>query len=139
MKEQQISSGWTIPLVIIMFILWVVMLPVLMFSTGMDFKFEGSQLFAFIFYLLLVALTLYLTFSLSVVKLSDSEVICKKLLHSEKRYAFDKIGYPKTFRYNRLKFASVEMQNEDGTRSKFLILNNKALLSGEKKDAEKYC
>jgi hypothetical protein len=137
MKDQQISSGWTIPLIVIMFVFWVVMLPLLIYITGMDFKLEGSQLFAFIFYLLLVALTTYLTVSLSVVKLSGNEIICKKFFRPEKRFTFDKIGYPKTFRYKRLKFTSVEMHNDDGTKCKYLILNNKALLSGERKDAEK--
>lgn len=136
MKEKQISSGWTIPLIIIMFVFWVVMLPVLILITSMEFKLEGGQLFAAIFYLLLVALTLYLTFSLSIVKLTDSEVVCKKFLRPERKYTFDKIGYPKSFRYKRLKFTSVEMKNTNGSIDKFLILNNNAMLSGERKDAE---
>ncbi len=73
---------------------------------------------------------------LSEVKTDGTQIRFKKIFRPEKVYTFDKIGYPSSFRYKRLLFTSVIMKNSDGTREKYLILNNNAWLSGENINAE---
>ena len=86
--------------------------------------------------LIAAGLTLYLTFSLSIVKVQGEEIKFKKMFREEKSYTFDKIGDSNTFRVKRLVFTSVEMENKSGYFDKYLILNNNALLSGERINAE---
>lgn len=107
-----------------------------MLSTGREFRFEGGQLIAVVILLAFVGLTLYLAFNLSEVRLSKNEIKFKKIFGPEKVYSFDKIGYPSSFRYKRLKFTSIEMKGASEEIAKYLILNNNALLSGERIDAE---
>ncbi len=63
-------------------------------------------------------------------------ILCKKIFGAQKKYTFDQIGLPSAFRFKRLKFTSVEMEDATGEVTKYLILNNDALLSGERIDAE---
>lgn len=122
-------------MLVLMTLVWIIA-PVLMLSTGREFRFEGGQLIAVVILLAFVGLTLYLAFNLSEVRLSKNEIKFKKIFGPEKVYSFDKIGYPSSFRYKRLKFTSIEMKGASEEIAKYLILNNNALLSGERIDAE---
>lgn len=135
MEEEKVSSSWTKPMLLLMFFLWIV-LPFWFLSTTTNFKLSGGQIFAILFFVVLVGLTLYLTFSLCEVKVVGNEIRFKKIFGQENVYSFDKIGYPSSFRFKRLKFTSIEMKNQSGNVDKYLILNNDALLSGERIDAE---
>ncbi len=135
MKEKKISSTWTKPMLILMSVVWVIGIPVFLIINGIDFNNPG-HIFALIVCLLLIGITLYLTFNLTEVTLKENELIFKKIFGKEHSYAFDKIGYPSSMRFKRLKFTSVEMKQKSGDTKKYLVLNNNALLSGERIDAE---
>jgi hypothetical protein len=136
MKVKKISSGWTIPMLVLMLLLWIVGIPYLIFSTGVELKLDGGQIFALIIFLLLIGLTVYLALNLAVVTISETGINFKKIFGAEKTYSFDQIGLPSSFRFKRLKFTLVRMKDVSGGKEKFLILNNNALLSGERMDAE---
>ncbi|WP_394750555.1 hypothetical protein [Spongiimicrobium salis] len=63
-------------------------------------------------------------------------LVLKKKFRPEKKYTFDAIGYPTSFQLKTTRYITVEMKNGDGTLEKYLILNSRALLSFENKDAE---
>jgi hypothetical protein len=136
MTEKRISSNWTKPILIIMVLIWIIFLPIIIFGAGGSFNFEAGQIFAGVLYLLLMGITVYLSLYLSEVKINDKEISFKKIFRAKKTYSFDGIGHTSTFRYKRLKFTSVEMEDKNGIAERFLILNNNALLSGERIDAE---
>lgn len=135
MKEQKLSSSWTKPMLFLMIVLWIV-LPIWFLSTTENSKLGTGQIFSLVLFVVLVGLTLYLIFSLCEVKVIENEIRFKKIFGPERTYSFDKIGYPSSFRFKRLKFTSIEMKNQSGNVDNYLILNNDALLSGERIDAE---
>jgi len=136
MQEKKISSSWTKPMLVLMIIIWILFIPVLIISAGGESNSDAGVIFAGLFYLVLVGITVYLSIYLADVKVSETEISFKKLFRPKKVFTFDKITCPSAFRYKRLKFTTVEMENNDGTAEKFMILNNSALLSGERIDAE---
>lgn len=137
MTENKISSNWTIPLVILLIVFWAILIPVLIFFTGdtLDGP-DAGKIFAGIIYLIMIGVIVYLLIFLAEVKIVGDEIVFKKIFRAEKRYSFNKIGYPSSFRFKRLKFTTVKMKDNTGKEDKYLILNNNALLSGERKDAE---
>lgn len=135
MKEKRISSNWTKPMLILMTIAWIIGVSVFFVQKGIDVK-NAGHIYALIMFLIMVGITLFLAFSLSEVKLTENELRLKKIFGKEKSYSFDKIGYPSSFRFKRLKFTSVDMKEKSGDTKNYLILNNNALLSGERIDAE---
>lgn len=134
MRQGKISSGWTKPLLVIMTLLWVVF-PIVLFA-GDKFSLEGPRLLAALIAVVLIGITIYLALNLSEVVVAGDVILCKKIFGTQKKYTFDQIGLPSSFRFKRLKFTSVEMEDATGEVTKFLILNNDALLSGESIDAE---
>ena len=138
MKEIQVSSNWTKPMLVLMFLFWILGPIILYLFMFINFGFELkiNVILSLIIALVLFGLTLYLTFSLSIVKIQGGEIKFKKMFRKERSYTFDKIGYSKTFRYKRLVFISTEMKNELGDFDEYLILNNNALLSGERINAK---
>lgn len=137
MEEIRISSLWTKPLLILLTLLWVITPIVLLLSAGIPTELEFGHFAAIFVFLLLLGIALFLTFSLAEVKVLRNEIKFKKTFGDEFTYSFEKIGVPSSFRYKRMKFTSIEMIERSGITRKFLILNNNALLSGEKIDAEK--
>jgi hypothetical protein len=136
MHERKISSGWTKPMLVIMIVVWILFIPVLIFSDGGNSNSEAGVLFAGFLYVVLVGITVYLSIYLADVRVSENEINFKKMFRPKKVYTFDKIDDISSFRYKRLKFTTVEMENTDGSTEKFMIMNNSALLSGERIDAE---
>jgi hypothetical protein len=136
MEEKKISSSWTKPMLVIMIVIWILFIPLLIFSAGGEGGSEAGVYFAGILYVVLVGITVYLSIYLSDVRLSQNEIRFKKLFRPQKAYTFDKIDDISTFRYKRSKYTTVRMENNDGSIEKYIILNNSALLSGERIDAE---
>ncbi len=136
MTENKISSNWTIPLVILLLVFWVIPIPVMVFSGGIPDNPDAGKIVAGIIYLIMIGVIVYLFIFLAEVKLVGDDIVFKKMFRAEKKYSFDKIGYPSSFRFKRLKFTTVKMKDNTGKYDKYLILNNNALLSGERKDAE---
>ena len=136
MKEKKISSSWTKPFLLLITLFWVIGIPVLGIITQYEFKLEKPLVFAFLIYLALVGLIVYLIRYLSRVTVTENSIIFKKLFRPEKIFSFDGIGEPSSFTYKRIKFTSVKMTDTFGNVEKFLILNNNGLLSGERIDAE---
>lgn len=136
MNEKTISSNWTKPMLILMTVFWIILPVILLYSSGGKIQIEGTQFVAVLIYVIFVGVTIYLAFSLAKVTANDNVIVFKKIFGKEKKYTFDKIGYPKSFRYGRLKFTSIDMKEGARNSSKYLILNNNAMLSGERNDAE---
>jgi len=133
MYQGKISSSWTKPTLVLLTLLWVIF-PIVLFAKKSSFG--GPNLLALLFAIILIGITVYLAFNLTEVVVAGEQIRFKKIFGSEKSYTFDKIGLPSSFRFKRLKFTSVEMEDSNGDVAKYLILNNNALLSGEDIDAE---
>lgn len=84
-------------------------------------------MFAFAIYLLLYATEAWV---------EGDQLKMKKIFRPLQTFTYEQVGYPKSFQYKRTKYTTVHINKGGGVEEKFLIMNSKALLSFEKKDAE---
>ena len=138
MKKMQISSNWTKPMLILMYITFFVFPAGLFLLGGRSLELHFGMMIVMLLILVFGGLTIYLTFSLSTVVVYENEISFKKIFEKEKRYSFDKIIDSETFPFRRLDFVYVQMRSSPGKCDTYLILNNNALLSGEEIYAEKF-
>ncbi len=122
MKQGRISSGWTIPTVIMVVALWIILPWSLVFS-GVKALSPTHAVFGFIASLVLSGIAIYLTFSLTTAEVYGREIIFRRLFEREKSYSFGCIGQPVSFEIRGLKFTSVKMEDTSGRIEKYLILN----------------
>jgi hypothetical protein len=134
-KEAKLSSGWTNVGLYGGAFLVIVITP-LIYSILTDQKFHFGMLIAIAFYIGLTGFIIYQFLYVADAKVSTDRITLQKQFRPAKTYTFDKIGYPTSFRIKTTKYITVEMDNEDGTKEKYMIINSNAILAFENKDAE---
>lgn len=133
--EIKLSSNWTNVGLYLGTIVVILMIPVLA-KVIQEQEFHMGMLLAGAIFIALIGFIVYLFIFLCDARVIGDKLVLKKKFRAAKHYSFDKIGYPKSFHLKRSKYTTVEMQNEDKSQEKYLIMNNRSLLSFENKDAE---
>jgi hypothetical protein len=100
-----------------------------------ELNFTG-QIMGGIMFALIDGFAIYLFLYGCEAKIIGDEIVLKKEFRPAKSYSFDKIGKIKSFRLKTTKFVIVEMQNDNNTTEKYVIMNAKSSLAFEDKDAE---
>ncbi|ADY28942.1 hypothetical protein [Cellulophaga lytica] len=133
--EIKLSSNWTNLGLYLGTIVVFIMIPILAKVTQ-DQDFHMGMIVAAAVFIALIGFIVYQFMYICDARVIGDKLVLKKKFRAAKHYPFDKIGYPKSFHLKRSKYTIVEMQNEDKSQEKYLIMNNRSLLSFESKDAE---
>lgn len=134
-KEIKLSSNWTNIGIYGGALLILICIPAVVFVMTYQ-EFHMGMVIAGLGFLLLIGFSIFLIVFACDARVIGDKLVLKKQFRSSKSYSFDKIGYPSSFKIKRTKYTTVEMKNDDKSIEKYLIVNSKALLSFENKDAE---
>jgi len=134
-KEIKLSSNWTNLGLYAGAILCIAMLPII-FLILTEQKFHVGMIIGPLVFIALIGFIIYQFIYVCDARVVDDKLILKKQFRPAKSYSFDRIGYPTSFRLKNTKYVTVEMKNDDNSLEKYMIVNSRALLSFEKKDAE---
>ncbi len=134
-NEVKLSSGWTNVGVFGGAIVCLCITP-LLYSIITKQEFNVGMVIAIGVYLLLSGFIIYQFLYVCDARVNTQQLTMKKLFRPAKVYSFDKIGEISSFRVKTTKYVTVEVENEDKSVEKYLIINSNALLSFEDKDAE---
>ena len=134
-EETKISSNWTTVSLYASVLIIVVFVPIMIF-TNKDRPFHMGMPIAILAISVLICLTAYQFMFVCTAKIVGDTLVLKKQFRPEKTYSFDKIGQPKSLQLGSTRYITFRMTNDDNTEEKFIIINSRAMLAFENRDAE---
>lgn len=134
-NEITLSSNWTNIGLYGMALLCLLCIPLFVF-TWKNQELHVGMLIAPILLIVLMSFVVYQFLYVCTATIVADKLVLKKKFRAAKSYSFDAIGYPTSFQLKRTRYITVEMKNNDGNLEKYMIINSRALLSFENKDAE---
>lgn len=128
MNNTRLSSKYTFIILYVIAFLMILMAPLLFIAVDFD-KTDLGMILGMSVFSVLVAFTIYQFIYICSADIIGDKLVLKKHLRPAKTYPFSSIKQYSSFTLKRTTYTTVQLQNNDKTIEKYLIMNTHSLFA----------